>query len=273
MSGTTDAMQDLMPTRRHRAPRLTSLRAIWALVLREMSTSYGRSPGGYVWVILEPVLGIALMSLIFGYAFRTPPLGSNYPLFFASGVMILAIYQGLSMKIGMAIPFSRPLLAYPRVSWMDAVLARLLLDMVTQVLVTAILLTGIVLAFGLSLSVDYRWVALALAMAVSLGAGIGLFNAYVMAVFPIWATVWSVMNRPMFIISGVIFLPDAISDPYRSWLYLNPVTHVIAVMRRGLYSSYDAVYASPLYVFIFALIPAVLGLVLLYRRHNDILEL
>ena len=45
--------------------RLASARAIGALILREMSSSYGRSPGAYVWAILEPVAGIALLSLVF----------------------------------------------------------------------------------------------------------------------------------------------------------------------------------------------------------------
>ena len=40
-----------LPTNR----RFASFRAIGALILREMATSYGRSPGGYIWAILEPV--------------------------------------------------------------------------------------------------------------------------------------------------------------------------------------------------------------------------
>ncbi|MEL6475009.1 MAG: sugar ABC transporter permease, partial [Pseudomonadota bacterium] len=32
--------------------RFASLRSIIALMLREMATSYGRSPGGYLWAVL-----------------------------------------------------------------------------------------------------------------------------------------------------------------------------------------------------------------------------
>ena len=31
-----------------------------------MGTTYGRSPGGYLWAILEPVAGIALLSTMIG---------------------------------------------------------------------------------------------------------------------------------------------------------------------------------------------------------------
>ena len=50
--------------------RFASLRAIAALVLREMSTTNGRSPGGYLWAILEPAAGIALLTIVPGRATR-----------------------------------------------------------------------------------------------------------------------------------------------------------------------------------------------------------
>ncbi|MCX7288621.1 MAG: hypothetical protein NTW20_13985 [Rhodobacterales bacterium] len=66
-------------------------RSVVALMLREMSTTYGRSPGGYLWVILEPVGGIALLSLVltFGLRVKSPGLGINFPLFYATGVLCI----------------------------------------------------------------------------------------------------------------------------------------------------------------------------------------
>ncbi|MCC5956800.1 MAG: hypothetical protein JJU07_11910, partial [Natronohydrobacter sp.] len=43
---------------------VASFRSISALMLREMATRYGRTPGGYLWAVVEP-LG---MILILGYA-------------------------------------------------------------------------------------------------------------------------------------------------------------------------------------------------------------
>ena len=48
-------------------------RTVLALMLREMATTYGRSAGGYLWAILDPVLGIALLSVLFSLALRHPP--------------------------------------------------------------------------------------------------------------------------------------------------------------------------------------------------------
>ena len=50
----------LQPSRPNR--RFASLRAIGALILREMATTYGRSPGGYAWALIEPVVGTAVLT-------------------------------------------------------------------------------------------------------------------------------------------------------------------------------------------------------------------
>jgi ABC-type polysaccharide/polyol phosphate export systems, permease component len=67
-------------TLREQRTSFASFRAIMALILREIATTYGRSPGGYVWAVLEPAAGIALLTLIFSAGFRSPPLGTVFSL-------------------------------------------------------------------------------------------------------------------------------------------------------------------------------------------------
>ena len=44
--------------------RFRTARAVTALVIREMTTTYGRSPGGYLWAVAQPVaLIVVLISL------------------------------------------------------------------------------------------------------------------------------------------------------------------------------------------------------------------
>ena len=47
---------ELRPVIQH--TRFATLRTITALILREMATTYGRSPGGYVWAIRGAQLGL-----------------------------------------------------------------------------------------------------------------------------------------------------------------------------------------------------------------------
>lgn len=253
-------------------PRFVFFRSVSALMLREMSTTFGRSPGGYIWAFAEPIAGIALMSLVFSLITRTPAIGSNFPLFFASGLLPLQLYQTTGNNIASAIRYSRPLLAYPSVSYIDAIVARLLLNALTQILITIILMGGIVLFYGLSLDIDYFLCARAFAMALAVGIGVGLVNCYLVSMFPIWQFIWAVLNRPMFIISGILFVIDFLPANFRDALLYNPMAHPIMMMRRGIYNTYEGAYISEVYVYLVALALIALGMLLLNRHHATILD-
>ena len=74
-------------------------RTVVALILREMATTYGRSAGGYIWAILEPVLGVALLSAVFSMALQHPGLGTNFPLFYATGFLPFAMFNDVANKV------------------------------------------------------------------------------------------------------------------------------------------------------------------------------
>ncbi len=51
-------------------------------------------------------------------------------------------------------------------------------------------------------------------------------------------------GRRVTIISGIFVLFETFPQPYRDWLWYNPLVHVIALMRSGFYSTYDATFVS-----------------------------
>lgn len=252
--------------------RFASLRTISALVLREMATTYGRSPGGYLWAVLEPAAGISLLTLIFSVGFRDPALGINFPIFYATGMVPFLMFVDISGKIALALLFSRPLLVYPAVTYVDALLARFLTNALTQLLVAYIILAGIMMTMETRVIPDYRIIAQAFGLTALLALGIGTLNAFLFTMLPIWQRTWSILMRPMFLLSCIFFLFEAIPQPYRDWLWWNPLVHLIGLMRRGFYPSYDAPYVSVEYVAGIALGCMVIGLVFLRRYHRDLLE-
>ncbi|QIZ82713.1 ABC transporter permease (plasmid) [Thalassovita gelatinovora] len=237
-----------------------------------MSTTYGRSPGGYVWALAEPIGGILVMTVIFSMIARNPPLGDNFPFYFATGILPFMMYQSISSKVSQSIRYSRPLLAYPGVTYVDAIIARLLLSALTEILITILMIALIAIYYGLQLKIDYIDCVRAFAMAITLGFGVGVVNCYLTSMFPIWQFIWAVANRPLFIVSGVFFLIDPFPENIRTLLLYNPLAHPIMMMRRGAFDTYDAVYMSELYVYLVALALAALGMLLLHRFHRIILD-
>jgi len=261
---------NLRPVRTRRG--FSTIRAIAALMLREMSTTYGRSPGGYLWAILEPAAGIAVLSLVFSVGFRNPPIGTDFPIFYATGIIPFVFFTDVSNKLSQSINFSRQLLAYPSVTYVDALLGRFALNALTQLLVGYIVLSGILIAFDTRTTLEIEHIIMAYAMSASLALGIGVMNALLISMFPVWQLVWGIVTRPLFIISGIFFLFENIPEPYRSYLWYNPLIHVTGEMRAAFYVSYEADYVLPIYVFGLSLILLVMGLVFLRRYHRDIIN-
>ncbi|KMK63984.1 ABC transporter permease [Puniceibacterium sp. IMCC21224] len=263
-----------LPNRAARPPRhFVTLRVIVALMLREMSTTYGRSFMGYLWAILEPVAGIALMSFLFAFGFRSPSIGTNFALFFASGILPFSAYMDLHGKVSVAVRFSKPLLFYPGVTFVDALIARVLLNVITQILISTILFAGIIQAFDLNVILNLPSIALGYAMAFSLAISIGTLNCYLLSVYPLWERSWAILNRPLFLISCIFFTFDTVPQPYQDWLWWNPLVHVVGQTRAGIYATYDASYVSPLFVFTVSGAVLALGLMLLRRYHRDIINM
>ena len=252
--------------------RWASMRAILALALREMSTTYGASPGGYLWAVLEPAAGIALLTIVFSLGFQAPSLGTNFPIFYATGMIPFLIFTEVSGKVALSLLFSRPLLAYPRVTFLDAIFARFLIAGVTQLLVAYVILGGIVMVFDTRTLPDLPIIVLAFALTLGLSLGVGTMNAFLLAAIPVWQRAWSIATRPLFIVSGVFFTFESVPHPYREVLWFNPVSHLIGLLRRGFYPSYDASFVSVPYLAGLGLGLFVLGLVFLRHHHKTLLD-
>lgn len=265
--------ETIPPSAPLRARRFKAIRTIVALMLREMSTSYGRTPGGYFWAVMEPVAAITLLTFVFSAALRTPSLGTSFGLFYASGMLPFQLYTQLSNKTSQSLKFSRPLLRYPGVRYSDAIIARFLLNTLTHLTVSYLLFALIMMLFRIETILDMPTIIAAFALAALLGLGVGCLNCYLIMRFPMWGTFWGIITAPMFLLSCILFVMEDIPQKFRDILWFNPVSHITGLMRRGFYPTYEASYVSIPYVLCFGLITLALGLLLLNRYHRDLLNL
>ena len=265
MNGSSDAaLKGRVPFQR--------LRVLFALVVRETGTKFGRSYGGYLWAIGEPLGGIALLTLAFSLALRAPPLGSNFALFYATGVIPYMLFNNVARAVAAAIGSNRGLLRYPVVTVLDTVFAKFALDVMTMFVVALLLFPGIVLAFGLDVVFDPGFALLSFALAGLLGLGLGTLNCVLFGFFPTWSNIWKVLTKPLFIMSGLFYTFESMPASIQAVLWYNPLIHVVGLMRAGFYGSYEADYASPLYVLGLALGLFVVGAYLLRRHASYLIE-
>lgn len=255
----------------HFKRRYQNLRTITALILREMSSKYGRSPGGYIWAVLEPIMMIMVLSVAFSFLFRTPSLGTNFILFYATGIMPYRMFQECQSVTSGAISYSKALLAYPVVSVADAVLARMILAVMTQLMVSYLILTGVIMLLDVQLVLDFGPIVTAFALAAILGFGVGTLNSVLFAFFPIYKSLYSAATRPLLILSAVIYIYEDLPEIAQAVLWYNPLIHLTGLSRTGYYSYYEPTYIMVTYVAAVGLIVLMFGILLLRRYYRQML--
>lgn len=248
------------------------LRVTAALIVREMSTRFGSKPGGYLWAIFDPVAHVALMTLIFQAIARMPALGLSFPLFFASGYLPFAFYQRMSGFMAGTVKANKALFSYPIVTPFDAIVSRFILQLMTDTLVTILILVMIFELGGVTQPMNIAGMIEAAGAAALLGLGIGTINIVMFARFPLYEQIFGIMNRPLFLVSGVFFLPESLPNPFRDFLLYNPLVHVIMWFRASIYPEYRADALDKVYVVEFASMCFVFGLLLLTGSMREIRE-
>lgn len=247
-------------------------RTIVALMLREMTSKYGRSPGGYVWAFLEPLGMIIIMAYAFALIMRSPSLGNSFILFYATGYLPFSMFGKVSRMTMTALNYSRNLLSYPAVSWFDAVTARALLNFLTEALVSYMILAGVLLLVDSKVVLSFAPIFQSFLMAALLGLGVGLINCVFGGFVPVWQTIWAVATRPLFIASAVIYIYSDLPRGAQEVIWYNPLVHVTGMARSGFYPMYEPLYVSGTYVTMIALALTALGALLLRRHHREIIS-
>lgn len=262
------ALQKARPQRRSYA----RLRTVVALMLREMSSRYGRTPGGYIWAVLEPLGMILVISFGFALLLRSPPLGNSFILFYATGYLPFSLFLRCSSAVMNSINFSRNLLRYPVVSWIDAVAARAILNILTDTLVAYLLMISILSLVDSRVVIEFQPIVLSFVMAALLAIGVGALNCAIIGFYPIWQQIWAIITRPLFLASGVIVIYRDLPPLAQDILWWNPLFHVVSISRTGYFPMYDPQFVSPLFVLTVGLVLTAFGLLLLRRHHLHIIS-
>jgi capsular polysaccharide transport system permease protein len=252
--------------------RFKFLRVTGALVMREIASTDSRTSLGFLWQLIEPVATIFLLSFIFQLMTRKPPLGTNFPLYYVTGVVPFGLFSAVGNKVSLAVRFSKPLLEFPSVSVLDALAARFLLNFLIECAVFVILTMSIIAFYHLHVIINIPLAIESLVLMGGLALGIGTFNSVLFVAFPVYESIYGVVTRPLMLLSGVLFSIESLPAHFRDWLLWNPIANPITLMRAAFYPGVDTSFVSPLYLVLVSLISFTLGLITLRRFFRDALD-
>ncbi len=238
-------------------------RVIWALMLRETKTLFGKHKLGYLWALINASFTIGIFWGIRELAGVSPPHGLSVPLFLLGGFIPWYIFSETINGAMNGVIGNRALLAYPQVFPIDILIARALLHGAMYSCVLLFLLS--VASFGgykIAPS-DPAAILIALVLALALGFGVGAIASAFSLMWPTTRVVVPMLMRILFFTSGLFFSVEFAPVYVREILFYNPLSHLIELMRYGLSEGYESR---------FVFIPYVLGFILLLLSFGLLLE-
>ncbi|WP_444939910.1 ABC transporter permease [Microbulbifer sp. ZKSA004] len=217
---------------------------IYALLVREMKTRFGKWRLGYAWVLIEPSLHVLVLVAVFSLAGRDFYPGVPTELFMLGGIVPFLFFNHCFNKGLAAVESNKGLFNYRQLRPFDAVLSRTFLEYLIYLTSLVVLLGGFAW-----LGISTRFNDFLLLVVVNLlffcfCLGLGMALCVVGVKFPEAAKFSPMIVRPLYFMSGVFFSLEQVPKEYHSFLMWNPLLHVIELTREGLFANYHGVFGN-----------------------------
>lgn len=209
-------------------------RAIFALLLREMRTRFGKFQLGYAWALIEPMGLTVIMIVIFSALGHAGFAGIDFPVFLAVGVVTYGLFSEISNRSIKAMEANSALFNYRPIRPIDTVLARALLELVLHAAVLLVLLGLYWLLGGEVVVTDMPRLILVYLLLTLFSVGIGILYMLVTDFYSDAEKVLPLLTRPLFFISGIFFSLESVPREYWPLLLWNPLFHAIEIARESL---------------------------------------
>jgi ABC-type polysaccharide/polyol phosphate export systems, permease component len=211
------------------------LRVIWALMLRETVTRFGREGLGMLWMIAEPALFVVGVMIIFSLIEPTID-GISVAEWYAVSYPTLLFWRNGTGRVTGALQINRALLHHQPIRPMDIIYSRILLEFASGVAVFCLFPIFVVLDIC-------HYPANLLTMALGYLLIIWFSFAFVMIMAGL-AELSETIEKTSHIILYLmlpfcgIFIPTfAVPEPYRSYLLYFPLIDAVDYFHHGYFGS------------------------------------
>ena len=232
----------------------TQMRVFKALIMRETMTRYGEHKLGFFWAILEPMAMVAVFVGIFAVIRNNSPSGMPVVVFLLTGMAPFSAFRDTMMLLQNSLAANKMLLTFPQVTTFDVIMARAVLETVMALGVFALLLV-ITYFLGFEFRIENPLGVLAACLLLAtMGVAAGITFASLRPLFPsIQQLTGALLNRPLYLGSGIFFTAEMIPEPARTWILYNPLLHAVELLRSEFFYQFESEYGSWSYATTWAL--------------------
>ena len=235
-------------------------RVIWALVLREMLTRYGRHNLGFLWLFVEPMmftLGVTAL-----WTATKSIHGSDLPIvaFAITGYSSVLLWRNMPGRCIGAIAPNLSLLYHRNVRPIDIYAARLILEAAGVTMSFVFLVCFFTFIGWLELPEDVLQIAAGWLMLAWFGSALALFLGALSETSETVEKLWHPAAYILFPLSGAAFLVDALPDAAQKIVLLLPMVHGVEALREGYFGSAITAHYDLAYMALWNVVLTLLGL-------------
>lgn len=200
------------------------------LAWRDVKARYKQTALGWMWGVLQPLLTVAVLTVVFGHIARLPSNGVPYALFAFAGYLPWQFFASATNRSAASMTANGHLLKKVYVPRLAIPLAAVLSAVVDALFAAAMLealMIGCGAAPGARLLAAPLFLVVAALFAWAIGAVLAAVNCRfrdVGQVLPIALQLWMYLTP-------VIYPLDAVPPPLRTLMLLNPATGVVTGFR------------------------------------------
>jgi capsular polysaccharide transport system permease protein len=238
-------------------------RIVGALLMREMTTRFGRQGIGFAWVVGEPMLfcfGVLIMWSLTKPAYEH---GIKLAPFVVTGYMCLILIRHLISLLSSAIQANIGLLYHRQVSPLHILAARVLLEVGGATV--AFIVVYIVLLFLGQVSPPHDYLLIYGGwFVVAWGAtGLALLMTGLVMRFEVFERVVNLISYVMIPVSGAFFMAAWLPEAFRRVVMILPFVHGVEMVRAGVFGEFVETHFDLPYALAIGTILNIIGLLLL----------
>lgn len=209
-----------------------NLYLLYSLTKRDLESRYKSSSLGALWILISPLILLAIYSFVFGFVFKSKWNGheNNYALVMFSGLLVHLFFADCISRATTVIQNNANYVK--KVNFPLEILCMVVVaSSLFQFLVSMMVFWMFYFLSGFSFSFGLFQILILIFPMILLGYGIVLFLSSLGVYIRDMAHAISLVISIMLFMSPVFYPMSAVPEEYRDFLYFNPSTFIIEELR------------------------------------------
>lgn len=251
------------------------LSVIKALFLRELNTKISVGKLGLFWTFFEPFSQIAMFVMVHSAMMGAGGVATsyNYNIFMATGFIAFNMFRHIVSSSTGAFTANKGLFVYKQVKPIDAIVARMAVEMfMTSIIILLFLFIGFLLQYDLApenlpmVVLGYLWFAI-------FSFGIGLVVAVGSTFFVSIGKLVNIFSFILLFASAIFYPMENVPPEFQSLLLYNPIVHFMEMIHANYLYELDDRYVDYIYMLKWTITPLFVGMWLYVRLERKIISL